>query len=96
MLRLLTLFSILLTSLLIDRSPFSASLKGYGKVIDGDSLVVNGKSIRLVGIDAPEGVHWCHDAIGIDYRCGVMAKVWLISATSTREVSCEWMVSSVS
>ena len=34
----------------------------------------------LVGIDAPEGVQWCHDAKGIDYRCGVMATAWMISA----------------
>ena len=45
----------------------------------------------MVGIDAPEGVQWCHDAIGIDCRCGVMATAWLINATFTREVCCEWM-----
>ena len=89
--RLLTLFWILLTSLLMDYPALSASLKGYGKVIDGDSLVVNGKAIRLVGIDAPEGDQWCHDAKGIEYRCGVMATAWLINATSTRQVRCEWM-----
>ena len=91
MLRLLTFFLVLLTSLIVDYPAFSASLKGYGKVIDGDSLVVNGKSIRLAGIDAPEAVQWCHDAKGIDYRCGVMATAWLINATSGRQGRCEWM-----
>ena len=89
-LRLLMFFFILLTGLLGDYPAFSAPLKGYGKIIDGDSLVVNGKSIRLVGIDAPQGVQWCHDAKGIDYRCGVMATAWMISAISTRQVRCDW------
>ena len=30
------------------------NLKGQYKIIDGDSLIVNGQEIRLLGIDAPE------------------------------------------
>ena len=31
------------------------------KVIDGDSIVLNGTEIRLEGIDAPEYKQICHD-----------------------------------
>ena len=44
----------------------------------------------MVGIDAPEGVQWCHDAKGIDCRCGVMATAWMISAISTPQIRCDW------
>ena len=40
------------------------------KVIDGDNLEINGKSIRLIGIDAPEYQQLCRDAQGHDYQCG--------------------------
>ena len=40
------------------------------RVVDGDSLVVDGQDVRLWGIDAPEYNQTCYDAKGIEYVCG--------------------------
>ena len=43
------------------------------KVIDGDSFFLNGKEIRLEGIDAPEYQQTCFDKNDKIYDCGVLA-----------------------
>ncbi len=40
------------------------------RVIDGDSLIVNGTEIRLEGIDAPEYHQYCYDQNDEPYHCG--------------------------
>lgn len=40
------------------------------KVVDGDSLYLGKKEIRLSGIDAPEYFQTCFDAEGKEYACG--------------------------
>lgn len=40
------------------------------KVVDGDSLYLGKKEIRLSGIDAPEYHQTCFDARGHEYACG--------------------------
>ncbi len=50
---------------------------GFGEAIDGDSLKVAGREIRLKGIDAPEISQWCQNRVGREYACGVEAKRWL-------------------
>lgn len=55
--------------LLAVASPCQAKVK----VIDGDSLVVDGREIRLSGIDAPEYFQFCYDAQGLKYECGKRA-----------------------
>lgn len=40
------------------------------KVIDGDSLVIGEREIRLSGIDAPEYHQRCFDKDGGEYECG--------------------------
>ncbi|MBM09102.1 MAG: nuclease [Magnetovibrio sp.] len=91
MCRWLIPYLVIFIGLLKGYPTFSASIKGHAKVIDGDSLVINGKSIRLHGIDAPEGVQWCRDSSDIGYRCGVMATAWMINAISSRQVKCNWV-----
>ena len=44
------------------------------KVLDGDSLVINGIKIRLKGIDAPEYNQKCWDRDNKMYSCGIIAK----------------------
>ncbi|MBM3579279.1 MAG: thermonuclease family protein [Alphaproteobacteria bacterium] len=46
--------------------------KFFGKVfvIDGDSLKVGGKEVRLFGVDAPEYSQTCFDAKKEEYACG--------------------------
>lgn len=43
------------------------------KVVDGDSLEIDERRIRLDGIDAPEFLQICRDRDGTDYFCGKKA-----------------------
>ena len=40
---------------LMTRQESPGEVSGWSRVIDGDSLQVAGREVRLVGIDAPEG-----------------------------------------
>ena len=58
------------------------------RVIDGDSLVVNGVEVRLHGIDAPELRQRCKTAGGAPYPCGRRAKAYLARLTRGKTVRC--------
>lgn len=45
-------------------------LAGPARVVDGDTLVVNGEKIRLFAVDAPEKAQPCKGADGKEYACG--------------------------
>lgn len=47
--------------------------QGKLRVIDGDSLMLDRKEIRLSGIDAPEFRQTCYDANNKEYPCGQKA-----------------------
>ena len=57
----------------------SETLEGKPVLIDGDSIVVSGKPVRLWGIDAPE----------MDTREGYLAKRYLRTILEDRAVRCE-------
>lgn len=61
------------------------------KVIDGDSIVVGGKEVRMEGIDAPEYHQNCFDAKGETYACGVEAYEYLRKQVKGKKVRCEPM-----
>lgn len=59
------------------------------KVIDGDSIVLNGTEIRLEGIDAPEYKQICHDKNNQKYRCGIKAREFLVDFIKGKDVVCK-------
>lgn len=62
-------------------------VSGYARVIDGDSLVVQGTEIRLQGIDAPEAEQQCERA-GRNWPCGHEASRALMARLHARMVNC--------
>ena len=74
-------------------------IKGLAKIIDGDTVHINSKKIRLEGIDAPEIKQQCKKPflkisaiIGFEfnknYSCGVIAKKKLIDKIDNSKIKC--------
>ena len=57
------------------------------KVVDGDTIYLNGEKIRFTGIDTPELKQTCIKEGAIN-PCGVTAKVILIEKISDNKVEC--------
>jgi endonuclease YncB( thermonuclease family) len=68
--------------------PQEPGMSGRARVLDGDSIEFAGESIRLFGIDAPEGRQVSRDASGRPYRCGRAATRALAAATAGRTIAC--------
>ena len=68
-----------------DRQP---PLVGQAWIVDGDSIRLAGRSIRLDGIDAPEWDQTCLDGSGRAWRCGRAAGQALRERIRGQTVSC--------
>lgn len=58
------------------------------RIIDGDTLELNGEKIRLDGIDAPESAQTCVSSSGEAYPCGKEATAALKQLTLKHQISC--------
>lgn len=58
------------------------------RVVDGDTLAIDGSTVRLDGIDAPEAGQSCVDARGEVYDCGASAQAALARLTRSGRVDC--------
>ena len=47
-------YSLIIFFFLISKPTHSLEVEGFAKVIDGDTIIIDKKKIRLLGIDAPE------------------------------------------
>jgi len=78
--------------LLIQSVPLIAAqaseIRGVPSVIDGDTLEIQGKRIRLFGIDAPESAQECENEGGRKWRCGQRAALVLSDKIARSPVSC--------
>lgn len=63
--------------------PKPAGIDGYARVIDGDTIAVNGTRVRLFGIDSPEINQRCGGE-----ACGLLAKAALERMTRNAVVTC--------
>lgn len=66
-----------------------AHAKQSVKVIDGDSIVVDGVEMRLEGIDAPEYHQLCYRADKSSYPCGKEAFKYMKMLVKNKTLSCK-------
>lgn len=67
----------------------AAPVVGQASVIDGDTIDIHARRVRLFGIDAPESRQLCREASGKSYRCGALAANELAGFIARRPVSCK-------
>ena len=59
------------------------------RVVDGDTIHLEGQKIRLLGIDAPEMKQSCRNAQGEKWGCGILARDMLAGMLAAQpEVTC--------
>ena len=75
-------------ALLMPLPAAAQTFSGPAAAIDGDSLEVAGRRIRLFGIDAPESRQDCRDGRGRFYACGMKARDALADAIGNGAVAC--------
>lgn len=64
------------------------SITGNYKIVDGDSLVLNGREVRLLGIDAPEYSQNCTFENGKTYACGKKSRAQLVQLLKNGKLIC--------
>jgi endonuclease YncB( thermonuclease family) len=64
-----------------------ADVAGPARVIDGDTIVINGEHVRLQGVDEPE-THQVCTGYGREWPCGRTAAEWLKEHLNGRHVEC--------
>ena len=67
---------------------FDKKFSGKTSVLDGDSLKVGGKEVRLFGLDAPEYRQTCFDERNEEYNCGQVSRVFLENLAGGKDVKC--------
>ena len=83
------LLAILILVLLTCNISFADNLK----IVDGDTIVLNGEKIRFSGIDAPESNYRGKEQTCLInetiIRCGKLSKEFLIKKIGTNKVTCK-------
>lgn len=69
-------------------APAITNLFGPARVIDGDTLLIEGVEADLWTIDAPELAQTCDDKEGRPWACGEAARVALERRIGGRQVAC--------
>ncbi|WP_440654104.1 thermonuclease family protein [Candidatus Pelagibacter sp. HIMB1506] len=78
------------------RSENINKISGFAKVVDGDTIKINSKKIRLYGIDAPEKKQKCKKtyltisfmSFTKDYMCGEVSTEKLIKKINNQKLNC--------
>jgi len=69
-------------------APPDAPIVGMAYIVDGDTVSISGRHIRLVDIDAPELAQSCQDGRGKSWPCGRSSAAALRGLVRGRELSC--------
>jgi len=68
----------------------ATTIEGHAQAIDGDTLTVGDRKVRLFGIDAPELDQTCRRS-GRSWACGTSAKQMLADLVASGPVRCDVM-----
>ena len=90
-------YNLIIFFFLIPEPVNSLEIGGIAKVIDGDTIIIDKKKIRLFGIDAPELSQYCKKpwiqfnfiTLYKKYNCGLVAKEKLKKIISKNKIKCE-------
>ena len=63
-------------------------LEGPAAVLTGDTLELEGERVRLHGIDAPSLTQRCRRDSGVEWRCGLLARMELTRRIDARALAC--------
>jgi endonuclease YncB( thermonuclease family) len=64
-------------------------IAGVARIVDGDTVEINGTKIRLQGIDAPETDQLCVDEKGSGWTCGLAARDELAKRFGDKPWTCQ-------
>lgn len=64
------------------------TISGQVRIVDGDTLVVSGTRVRIIGMDAPELAQTCARD-GHPWRCGMAARDRLMGIAGAGDVFCK-------
>jgi endonuclease YncB( thermonuclease family) len=73
---------------LVSSLGLAADLSGVPRIVDGDTLAIGSRKVRLEGIDAPETDQLCLNANGIRWTCGIDARDQLAAHIAGRDIDC--------
>lgn len=90
--KVLSILILLFISIVFASYCYADTIKGKAKVIDGDTIEINGEKIRLQCIDTPESsyrgkIQYCLDN---ETDCGFYAKKVLLETVRNKEIICEY------
>jgi len=71
---------------------FNKKFSGNTFVLDGDSIKVGNKEVRLFGLDAPEYNQTCFNEKKAEYPCGQVSRDFLINLANGKEVECFYAI----
>ncbi len=84
------ILSSLVQTSLVQASDWPMQVSGVpSRIVDGDTIHLDGHKIRLLGIDTPEMRQFCQDSNGADWPCGIRARDMLAGMVgASTQVDC--------